>query len=232
MRGARLVLPAARVVLSVTLALACERTRERLPEAKHDAAVAAATCIDTIEAKALKCAGATVSRAGDTLILRLAAGRDTNIVSTTDEIGLTYQYVGRLGPGAFHLIEQIGGDQPPQFILVHPGSGRSIRTVNMPVLSPDSARFAAATPGWDCAESPEQALEIWRFTDSIPVREWRLEKLVCDGDGLTSGWAALQPAWRAPDTLTFIRFEERANRRRPGLAVHGVSGWRLLPLQH
>jgi hypothetical protein len=221
------------VLLSVMLMLACERTRERPPETKHDSAVATTTCIDTIEAKALKCAGATVSRAGDTLILRLASGRDTNIVNTRDEAGLTYQYVGRVGRGAFHLIEQFGGEQPPKFILVHPGSGRSIRTVDMPVLSPDSARFAAATPGWDCAKSPEQALEIWRFTDSIPVREWRLEKLVCKAEGgLTSGWAALQPAWRAPDTLTFIRFEEHANRRRPGLAVHRATGWRLLPVQH
>jgi hypothetical protein len=95
----------------------------------------------------------------------------------------------------------------------------------MPVPSPDSLRFAAANALWDCAESPDQRLEIWRFTDSVPELEWRLEKLPCK----SSGRAATAPVWKSSDTLDFTRHREAlADSGEVGRAAHDARGWRLL----
>jgi len=148
-------------------------------------------------------------------------------VNTGGESDLTYQYVGRLGPQAYHLVEQFGGELSPYFWLVHPRSGLMVMARGMPVMSPDSMRFAAATPEWDCAESPDQRLAIWRFADSLPVREWEVAPRPCETTDATSGWAALAPVWRTSDTLAFVKVAQPSNRRHSGLVVWDGRAWHL-----
>lgn len=149
------------------------------------------------------------------------------LVNTKGEVGLDYQYLGRLGPLGYHLVEQFGGEHPPYFLLVQAHSGLVVTATGVPVVSPDSTRFAAATPEWDCAESPDQRLAIWRFADSLPVSEWEVAPLHCEGNGVTSGWAALEPVWRSRDTLAFAKVEQPSKHRRTGLVVWDGHAWRL-----
>jgi hypothetical protein len=185
-------------------------------------------CLATAEPAAFACSGGTAARVGDTLRIHLPTNDARLFVNTNGEVDSTYQYLGRLGPRGVHLVEQFGGEHPPFFVLVQPHSGRVVTATGMPALSPDSTHFAAATPEWDCAESPDQRLAIWRFTDSLPVREWEMASLVCGGDGATSGWAALEPVWRARDTLSFTVVEQPSGSRRAGLVVWDRHAWLVM----
>jgi hypothetical protein len=187
-----------------------------------------AACTSQIELDALACSGGTVSRAGDTLRFRVADARDRIVVSSHSDAGYAYQYVGRIGPATFHLVEEFGGDHPPYFLVLNPRSGRSVEVSGPPVMSPDGARFATAIPAWDCAESPDQRLEIWHFTDSIPVREASINQLRCAGGDTTSGWAALDPVWRSRDTLAFTMVEQSPERRRQAVLARNGGEWRLV----
>jgi hypothetical protein len=185
-------------------------------------------CVSLTEREAFTCSGATASRSGDTLRIHLVLGRDTLFANTNGEVAFTYQYLGRLGPHGYHVVEQFGGERPPFFWMVQPRSGLAVAATGMPVISPDSNRFAAATPAWDCAESPDQRLAIWRFADSVPVLEWEIAPLHCADNGTTTGWAALEPIWRSPDTLTFARVEQPSERRHTTLVVRDSHTWHLV----
>ena len=78
------------------------------------------------------------------------------------------------------------------------GSGHTIVLPGAPLLAPDGRRFAAAMCGWTCDDTPDQRLEIWHFTDSLPVLEWRLAPLRCDDRGAVARWAAVGPAGHGP----------------------------------
>jgi len=209
-----------------------QRSDAHAPKATAAAALHAtsATCPRPVrpdDPDALECSGGAALRAGDTLRLRLAQ-HETTLVNTHGEVDFVYRYLGRVGRRAVHLVEQYGGEQPPQFLLIDPQPGHLIRVPGMPVLSPDSLRFAAANATWDCAEFPDQRLEVWRFMDSVPVREWQLEKLRCPAHGEPNGWAATGPVWQGNDTLGFTRRGSLGDRGESGLATHDARGWRLL----
>jgi hypothetical protein len=215
-------------------ALACKRQDK--PPVSDAAAVASAQSVDSacssaIEVEALACSNLAAARLGDTLRLRLQQ-RDTLIVNTGGEVALSYQYYGRIGSAGLHVIKMIGGERPPAFVLVHPKSGHAITLPGVPILAPDAKRFATAMYGWTCDDTPDQRLEIWRFTDSLPVLEWRLAPLRCDDRSAAARWAPVGPTWHGPDTLSFIRIDESPATQRPALATRDSTGWRLLSPIH
>ena len=224
------------VAAGTALLVACSQHSPRSDSASPSktGASAANTCADSIEARALACSRGTARRSHDTLFLRLDSGRDTAIVSTVGEEEVTYQYAGRIGDKGPHLIEQLGGHSPPRFLVMSPRSGAWISAPGMPALSVDGARFAAANDTWDCAESPDQRLEVWRLTDSIPISEWKLAELHCEANGAEIGSAAVHPVWRGADTLEFTRIERvKSNgaivrQQRRTFAVPGPHGWTVL----
>jgi hypothetical protein len=220
-------------VIGIALVSACD------PRSADSTSAPDAWCADSVEAKALACSQRTARRSGDTLFLRLDSGRDTAITNVIGEEDVNYKYLGRIGRKHAHLIEQFGGDHPPRFFVMNSRTGNWITARGMPVMSPDAERFAAANDEWDCAEAPDQRLEVWRFSDSVPIREWKLETLRCEADGTTAGWAAVTPRWRAADTLEFMRLERPASApaesargdsyvRRPAVAANGRDGWRMI----
>lgn len=196
------------------------------------------TCIDSIETRAIACSGGTARRAGDTLYVRLATGHETTFVNVIDgEDDGGFRYGGRLGRAAFHLIESRGHETYPTWLLMNARTGRTIRAGHEFVVSPDSLRFATAANDWfNCAEQDHPSLDVWRLTDTLPVREWRLNPFDCRTN---AGWGPTNPQWRGSDTLEFTRndavsqshaigadrIEYRARRM---LAVRDLSGWRVV----
>jgi hypothetical protein len=209
----------------VALLVAC--ATPAAPQSRDAGIASAPVCIATIERQALECSGGTALRAGDTLRIHIDDGNPRLFVNSNAS-DLLFQYLGRLGAHGYHVVEQFGGEHPPYFLLVQPRSGRSVAVTGMPVLSPDASRIAAATPEWDCAESPDQRLSIWRLADSVPVREWEIAPLMCAGNGATGGWAAVDPVWRAADTLAFARVEQPSGHRREELVAWDAHAWRIL----
>jgi len=224
----------ARPIVVILAIVGCQQRSEKAAQSTNVASTDTANVVCTRpvliddDRSAFVCSGGAASRTGDTLHLRLAHG-ETTLVDTKDEAALSYRYVGRIGLRRLHLVGEYGGERPPRFLLVDPESGHSIEAPAMPVLSPDTLRFAAAIAQWDCDESPEQRLEIWRFTDSVPELEWRLNKFRCGRSGAASGWAATAPVWRSPDTLDFTRHQgSPPDQGTAGRAAHDARGWRLL----
>lgn len=183
----------------------------------------------TGEDEAFACSGGTASRAGNTLRIRITERIAKTFVDTGGEADASYEYRGRVGPGGLHVVERMGGEHAPGYLLVHPRSGIAIATTGLPVVSPDSTRFAVATALWVCVESPDQQLEIWRFADPKPELEWSIAALRCDGPAdESSGWAAVDPVWHTRDTLSFTRIDQPSKHRRTMLVVRGGGSWHLV----
>jgi hypothetical protein len=225
--------PAVRRTLAVASAatsIACGNAPSAQSPTSSGAATAA--CVATTEVAALSCSGGAVTRSGDTLRIRLTSQGAKTFVNVGGEADAAYEYRGRLGPGEFHLLERFGGEHPPYYVLVDPHSGVDITLVGRPIVSPDGARFAVAISEWDCADSPNQRLAIWRFADRQPTQEWDIAPLRCEGNGTPAGWAAVEPSWRTPDTLGFVRIEQPSQRRSAALAVRDSHAWRLVTTPH
>lgn len=199
----------------------------------------AGSCTDRNEARAFACSGGSARRAGDTLFVRLSSGRDLSFIDDPHgEAPGGFHYAGRIGGATFHMIERYGHESAETFILVNAQTGRRVEASDEPVLSPDGMRFAtAAEPDWNnCSERNHPSLDIWRLTDSVPVREWRLDPFDCQA---RTGWGPIHPHWRTVDTLEFLRSDEVRKatpdssgipvqyRTTPMRAVHDVNGWRI-----
>ena len=212
------------VVVAGAVSIASCRHDERPPVA---ASASDAVCIDSLEARAIACSGGTARRDGITLRVRLTGGSDTTFVDdTAGEAPGGFYYNGRIGRAAFHLIQGYGHETYPSWLVMSPRTGRRILALDLPVVSPDTARFATATPAWDnCSEANGTSFDIWRFTDTLPVLESRVVTQDCKTRG---AWGALSLHWRTADTLEFVRVDTTAERR-PMLAVHEGGGWKMTP---
>jgi hypothetical protein len=196
-------------------------------------------CWASVEYRAIECSGQTARRSGDTLYVRLAGGRDLPFVDDqTSEAPGGYHYVGRIPQPPLHVVQQYGHESPPSWIFVNERTGRSVVANDEPVISPDSSRFVtAAQPDWNnCTERDHPSLDVWRFTDTVPVLEWRFDPWNCRRQ---VGWGPTNPHWHGPDTLEFVGNEEIIRdtaakepivqrRMWPVVAVHGRIGWRIL----
>jgi hypothetical protein len=179
----------------------------------------------------------SVKRTGDSLFVRLATGR---VLTFVDEVGGEapggYYYNGRIGNGVFDVVESWGHEAPAVPIIINRRTGKTVRTSDQLILSPDGGRFANFAPDWNnCAERSQPTMDIWRLTDSIPVRELRLSTFDC---GTKRGWGAIDVAWRGTDTVEFTRAEldtASANAstprtiRTPGRAVRVGNTWVIRP---
>jgi hypothetical protein len=207
--------------------------------------------MDSVEARALLCSGQTGRRVGDTLIVRLESGGEMRFVEDTkSEAPGGFRYAGRIGRAPFHVIESSGHETYPTWILLNT-RGQRIVAADSPIVSPDTTRFATGGTGWDnCSEANGASLDVWRLTDSLPVREWRVETQTCKtrpgrsiGADAAGGWGATNLHWRASDTLEFLRNDVVVKdtmpnalnpveyRTRPMLAVHDRKGWRILDVR-
>jgi hypothetical protein len=197
-------------------------------------------CWDSVEIRALECSHQTARRTGDTLYVRLTSGRELPFID--DPVGEApggYRYVGRVPQPPLHVVQQHGHESPPTWIFVNERTGRTAVASDEPVLSPDSSRFAtAAQPDWNnCAERDHPSLDIWRFADTLPVLDWRLDPWDCRRQ---TGWGPTSPRWHGPDTLEFVRNEQIVqdtvakappiveHRELRAIAVHDRNGWHII----
>jgi hypothetical protein len=197
-------------------------------------------CWDSVEARALACSQQTGRRVGDTLYVRLTNGREMPFVDdrVSDNQG-GYHCVGRIPQPPLHVVQEYGHESWPSWLFVSERTGHSTVANDQPVVSPDSTRFAtAAQPDWNnCSERDHPSLDVWRFTDTLPVLEWRLDPWDCRRQ---VGWGPTDPHWHGPDTLEFIRNEQIVrdsvakapaiveDRELRALAVRGRNGWRVI----
>jgi len=222
-----------RHVVVLALTIGCRQTHAA------QRAQAGLFCVDSIEKRALSCSGAAARRVGDTLFVRLDNGREKSYVEdNTSEAPGGYQYEGRVRrPVITHIVESNGHETSPEYIFLNPRTGREVVAADRPVFSRDSTRFVTASDSWDNCTELDPRLEVWRMTDSVPVREWQLHPWNCKTQ---SGWGPTAPRWRGPDTLAFTRNDMTAHyvpggsypsieyRKRPMLAVRNGRAWRIV----
>jgi hypothetical protein len=234
---------AALAALAVATACANDaRGRMRPPDDRSVTAgdAARAWCWDSVEVRALTCSSQTARRVGETLYVRLTNGSEMSYVDVNaGENAGGYRYIGRIPRPSLHVVQSHGHETPPSWLFVDERTGRAVSVNDEPVLSPDSARFVtAAEPDWNnCSERGQPSLDVWRFTDTLPVLEWRLVSWDCRR---LNGWGPTAPHWRGPDTLGFIRNEEivrdtAATTRTivghltsHGIAVRDQNSWRVI----
>jgi hypothetical protein len=234
----------AAIVVIVVAAACVNRSEDGARQAGNGSATAATTlrawCWDSVEVRALACSQQAARRAGETLYVRLTDSREMPFVDdqVSDNPG-GYHYVGRIPQPPMHMLQEYGHETPPSWLFVNERTGRAAVAKDRPVVSPDSTRFATASqPDWDnCTERDHPSLDVWRFTDTLPVLEWRLDPWDCRRE---VGWGPTTPQWRGRDTLQFVRNERIIRdagtkalpiverREVPALAVRDRDGWRVI----
>ena len=207
---------------------------DNTPELAVDAA-----CSDSVESAALRCAEGAASRHGDTLAIALTEGGTVTRIDEANagEQSVSYGYAGRIGGASgtpvFHLVDMTSGDGYT-VELINARTGDSLSVTGHPLLSPDGTRFAVAAIDLDSCDG-SNALEVWRVTGDVPVRELSLQPWDCVK---RTGWGASQIEWTARDTLDVLRnmpSRDAARRRAGGIDsshvrfVRGVTGWALDP---
>jgi hypothetical protein len=80
-------------------------------------------------------------------------------------------------------------------VAVDARTGNQADLLDLPAVSPDSARLAAANVDLVAAYTPS-GLQVWRVTTTGLELEWAL-----DGGGR---WGASAPQWLSPDRLAFV----------------------------
>jgi hypothetical protein len=234
---------AAIVVISVVTSCVNGRQDDTRDTTTHLAIAAPTTrrwCWDSVEVRALACSQQTARRSGETLFVRLVNGREVPFVDdrVSDNQG-GYHYVGRITRPPLQVVQEYGHETPPSWLFVSEQTGRSAVANDQPVMSPDSTRFAtAAEPDWNnCSERDHPSLDVWRFTDTLPLLEWRLDPWDCHRQ---VGWGPTHPRWHGPDTLEFVRNEQIVRdtaakapavvdyRESHAMAVRGRGGWRVI----
>jgi len=183
-------------------------------------------CRDSVESRAIACANGVARRAGHTLVLRLRSGREARFIDdTAREADGGYYFNGRLGRSRFLLVESWGHETYPTWSVVNDSTGRRVDGLYEPVVSPDALRFAGTAEGWDnCTEGDGPGLEIWRLTDSVPVRELRWRPWDCSH---FAGWGPTAARWRGADTVAFIVRHARSATTRTGVVVRSGVSWRV-----
>jgi hypothetical protein len=139
-------LKASYVAVSLLLVLGCSRDRTKRAESATAAVAPSVVCTDSVEARAFACSGQAARRVGDTLFLRLTAGRDTAFINNpTSEAPGEFRYLGRIGHAAFHLVKESGHETSESWIFVNPRTGHTATALDEPHFSPDSTRFVTAS---------------------------------------------------------------------------------------
>jgi hypothetical protein len=230
---------ARRVAACITFMVAAACTSER---AKHSEPVPApiadgrsAEAVQQGEQRAISQRTAAVRRVRDTLFIRVASGAESTFVDNPadNDTYVKFTYVGTVAHGALHHIA-IQGWESGGSLVVNAASGRKLWIPGPPVVSPDGRRFASSQMAMQICEGIT-VLEIYRLTDSVPVREWGIQPYDCATD---KGWGASDEAWLSPDTLRFTRNDLPPGGsegidgphyvRRPMLVVRADTAWRVV----
>lgn len=199
------------------------------------------------ETAALRCSLGRAWRSDSTLLVRADTGRPLSWLSHgpsrfDGDDGQEWSYAGALtGPlGLYHILRGRFYESET-YTLVNGRTGRAADLVDATLaLSPDGVHFAVSV--FDDVCEGEAALELWRLTDSVAVRELRIDPYDCSHD---RGWGPSDLVWQGPDTLRFVAHEVLGDvtdpsaehaianhpvRDRPGLIVRSLAGWTLVGL--
>ncbi len=195
-------------------------------------------CSSDSEELALTCADGSVVRHDDTLLVQTASGPMAlvNVDGRDDEQRTeSYTYVGTLRSHGVHHVIGHTGYEFSQMNLYSGASGRAVAIAAPPVAGPGERYFATAELGLNVCEANTSNLEIWRLTDSLPLREWNLEPWDC---GKETGWGPSSPTWVSADTLRFTHVDPAEptapgtapNERREhrAMVVHRGTRWVLV----
>jgi hypothetical protein len=175
------------------------------------------------------------------LFIRAGNGRVVTFVTNPENNDgrVIYTYVGRVANGTLHRVD-VQGWERLWTEYVNAATGHGFDTVGEPIFSPDGKRIASSIYAMETCEINAR-LEIYRLTDSIPVRELEIEPRDCLTD---IGWAPHELRWLAADTLAFLADSKRPAGAPPQgspadtggyvsrrmLAVRDGNTWRIVSL--
>ncbi len=196
-------------------------------------------CASDDEPKALACARGRAWRHGDSLVIRPDSGPVLVDLERPDTGGTVYEHHTYAGAIVGRAIEHVVSDaayESSDTRIVDGRSGRSVGAIGPPLLSPAGDRFAASAMSLETCEG-RNGLEIWRLTDSIPVREFALDAYDCKTD---TGWGPTDLAWQSADTLALtavlapndsLARQRGITERWPVTLVRSAAGWRVMGLR-
>jgi len=155
--------------------------------------------IGTVEAAAIRPVRDLVSRVGTELRIRLLNGQ-TAILKDDTTAGMSFaipRYAAYLKAIHSHVIHQYQYEGEGIYFVVDDSTGDSTMVFGMPVVSPDSSRFAFTSMEGLEGGNPGR-IEIWRMVGRKPEREFSF-------DTENEPWEPSDPVWRDSVTLDFFK---------------------------
>lgn len=164
-------------------------------------------CAQKVERYQLRHGHPRLERRGSAFRIVLADGDTARIVDEGDPDApgpgdRRHAYVGYHPAVGQHLVDVTmweGG----HYLLVDPRTGERHVVHALPVVSPDSTRFAVASSS--LAYATTGTLEIWRIGEGGVERTWRLEppEGVSPGPGVhpSPPWSPAEASWLTPASL-------------------------------
>ena len=158
----------------------------------------ASDSLDAAEAAAINAADRNVSRLGSELRIHLLDGRNAVFKddTTPGQFALP-RYAGYLKTIHSHVVHRIPYEGSGAYWVIDDLTGDSTIVFGMPVVSPDSTRFAITSMSGETDYDPS-LLEIWRMVGRKPEREF-------SHDSGEDSWDPSDAVWRDSVTVDFIK---------------------------
>src|ERR1041385_36353 len=80
-------------------------------------------CLDSVEANAFRCSGATARRDSDTLVIQLDTRQLRFVNLEQGAMSPRFQYVGRTGPTGFHVVSERPYEGAALSLILNPPTG-------------------------------------------------------------------------------------------------------------
>jgi hypothetical protein len=172
-------------------------------------------------------------RTGDTLFVRLAAGRQIQFVDrgVEDETGVWYAYHAFLPTVGYHVVQVLLYEGTGYQMVSHENG--SVASVHAPpIVSPDGGRFATASEDLEAGYNPT-AIQIWRLGELGAVLEWTLEPADAPAPPEGDPWGPHALSWITPTEIRVeqVRVDVETNIRRVAgeVVIRLTNGeWRVL----
>jgi len=188
-----------------------------------------ADSIQAVEVAGIRASAGKVARVGSILRIELLNGKSVTFVddSTPGAKSNIHRYAGYQRQLRSHVVhvEPYEGAQP--YLVVDDSTGDSTVVWGMPVPSPDSIRFVAASMA-NSTDGEPGMIEIWRMVGRKPEKEF---SYTTEHDS----WEPSNPVWRDTATIEFSKNTRSGcceSSKTPGWVIRNQGTWSLANARH
>jgi len=173
-------------------------------------------CARAIERKQLSGENRVASRDGSTLALRVRSGAAVKLQDNREPgvEGVSFSYLKSLPEIGFHLVH-VQYYEGTAYLLIGMRSGNRQLIQEVPIISPDRARFATVS----AAESYNpNGIQIWRLVAGQPKLEWSYA---------AEGWRPAEPSWLGSERLRIAKLAWGGEKLGTLTAAWSSGAWHL-----